>query len=110
VHRSLKPLVEDLGVNIRNLASKLTKAPHIYGLPKVHKEGYPLRASVSGIGSPCHSLAKFLLNIITPVAGKCNTHINNSTDFIQQVREIKIKEGEQMVSFDDINLFTSVPR
>jgi hypothetical protein len=42
VHRSLKPLVEDLGVNIRNLAPKHTKAPRIYGLPKVHKEGYHL--------------------------------------------------------------------
>jgi hypothetical protein len=77
VHRSLKLLVEHLGVNIRNLAPKHTKAPHMYGLPKVHKKGYPLRAIVSGIGSPCHSLARFLLNIITQVAGKSNNHIDN---------------------------------
>jgi hypothetical protein len=110
VHRNLKPLVEDLGVNIRNLAPKHTKVPHIYGLPKVHKEGYPLRAIVSGLGSPFHSLARFLLNFITPVAGKSIKNIDNSIDFIQQVRVIKIEEGDQIVSFDDVNLFTIVPR
>jgi hypothetical protein len=50
------------------------------------------------------------LNIITPVAGKSNTHIDNSIDFIQQVREIEIEEGDQEVSFDVVNLFTSVLR
>jgi hypothetical protein len=50
------------------------------------------------------------LNIITPVAGKSNTHIDNSIDFIQQVIEIKIEEGDQMVAFDVVNLFTIVPR
>jgi hypothetical protein len=57
-----------------------------------------------------HSLASFLLDIITPVAGKSNTHIENSTDFIQQAIEIKIEEGEQMVSFDVVNMFISVLR
>jgi hypothetical protein len=43
---------------------------------------------------------------ITPVAGKSNTHIDNSTDFTQQVREIKIEEWGQMVSFDVFHQFT----
>jgi hypothetical protein len=66
--------------------------------------------SGTGIRLPCHSLARFFLNIITPVAGKSNTHFDNTIDFIQQVGKIKIEEGDQMVSFDVVNLFTSVPR
>jgi hypothetical protein len=95
VHRSLKSLVEDLGVNIRNLTPNTSK-PHIFLVSQkcirkftVHKEVYPLRAIESGIASPCHSFERFLLNIITLVAGKRNTHIDNSIDFIHQVREIK---------------------
>jgi valyl-tRNA synthetase len=65
VQRSLKPLEEDLGVSIKKLAPRHTNAPHVYGLPKVHKKGLPLRAILSDIGSPCHSSARFLLNIIT---------------------------------------------
>jgi hypothetical protein len=64
---------------------------------KVHKEGYPLRVIVSGIGSPCHNLARYLLKIISPVAGKSDSYFKNSMDFIQQVRQIKLEEGDEMV-------------
>jgi hypothetical protein len=37
-------------------------------------------------------------------------YVDNSIDFIQQVREINMEEGDQMVSFDVVNLFPSVPR
>jgi hypothetical protein len=99
-----------LVVSLRNLAPKNTKPPHLYGLPKVHKEGYPLRVIVSGIGSPCHNLAQYLLKIISPVAGKSESYIKNSMDFVQQVRQIKLEEGDEMVSFDVVSLFTSVLR
>jgi hypothetical protein len=69
-----------------------------------------LRAIVSGIGSPCHNLARYLLNIISPLAGKSNSHINNSMDFIEQVKGVKMERDVKIVSFDVVNLFTSVPR
>jgi len=37
--------------------------PRAYGLPKIHKAGYPLRIIVSSIGSPLHSLALFLQDL-----------------------------------------------
>jgi len=38
-----------------------TKAilPRAYGLPKIHKEGHPLRIIISSSGSPLHKLAEF---------------------------------------------------
>lgn len=38
----------------------------LYGLPKVHKEGTPMRPIVSAIGSPTHKLAKELARILSP--------------------------------------------
>lgn len=34
--------------------------PRIYGLPKIHKEGAPLRPIVNTIGGPTYLLAKYL--------------------------------------------------
>jgi len=38
--------------------------PRAYGLPKIHKEGLPLRIIVSSVGSPLHNLATFLQKIL----------------------------------------------
>jgi hypothetical protein len=100
---------EDLGTSKKFLNPKNFKPPHMYGLPKVHKEGFPLRAIVSGLGSPCHPLARYLLKIISPVSGKSNSHVTNSVEFIDQLKQITLEEGDELVSFDVVKLFTSVP-
>ena len=42
------------------LTPRYSSAPQMYGLPKVHKEGTPMRPIVSCIGSPSYNLAKEL--------------------------------------------------
>ena len=51
------------------LTPRYSSAPQINGLPKVHKEGTPMRPIVSAIGSPSYNLAKELARILTPLAG-----------------------------------------
>ena len=43
--------------------------PRIYGLPKIHKDGVPLRPIVSCIKSPTYQLAKHIAQLISPLAG-----------------------------------------
>jgi hypothetical protein len=38
------------------------------------------------------------------------SHINNSFEFIDCIKQIELEEGDQLVSFDVVSLFTSVPR
>jgi hypothetical protein len=38
------------------------------------------------------------------------SHINNSFEFIDCIKHIELEEGDQLVSFDVVSLFTSVPR
>jgi hypothetical protein len=110
VKMSLKGWEDDLGTNKNYLAPTYVKPPHLYRLPKAHKERLPSRAIVSCKGPPCHNLARYFLNFIRPVSGKGLSHINNSFEFIVSIKQIELKEGDQSVSFDVVSLFTSVPR
>uniref|UniRef100_H2ZXP3 Uncharacterized protein n=1 Tax=Latimeria chalumnae TaxID=7897 RepID=H2ZXP3_LATCH len=53
-------------------------SPRFYGLPKIHKEGNPLRPIVSNIGSPTYALAKYLCIIISPLVNNSTCTVKNS--------------------------------
>ena len=83
--------------------------PCIYGLPKVHKANIPVRPIVSSIGSVCYNLARFLADLLSPLVGKSPHHIQNSQDFVEQIKDLKLEEDEILISYDVTALFTSVP-
>ena len=84
-------------------------SPKFYGLPKVHKQGTPLRPIVSSIGAATYQTAKELSRILKPLVGKSRHHIQNNQDFLEDLKGIKISPDEVMMSFDVKALFTSVP-
>ena len=57
--------------------------PKFYGLPKIHKDGVPLRPIVSSRGSITYEVAKELARILKPLVGSSPHHIINTGDFIQ---------------------------
>jgi hypothetical protein len=85
------------------------KPPHIYGLPKVHKAGAPLRPIVSTIGSAFQPLARFLVPILSPLAEKSKISIKNANELLPRLKELKLSKFDLMCSFDVVSLFTSVP-
>ena len=68
--------------------------PKFYGLPKVHKENTPLRPIVSSIGSVSYGVAKEIARIIKPLVGSTEHHVNNSKEFIEEMKKMKLEEGE----------------
>ncbi|KAM4589401.1 uncharacterized protein V3H82_003528 isoform 2-T2 [Fundulus diaphanus] len=83
--------------------------PCLYGLPKIHKEGTPLRPIVSSINSVTYNIAKQLASILAPLVGNTPHHIENSKDFANKVKHLKMAPGETLVSFDVTSLFTCIP-
>ena len=83
--------------------------PKFYGLPKVHKENTPLRPIVSSIGSVSYGVAKEIARIIKPLVGSTEHHVNNSKEFIEEMKKMKLEEGECITSYDVSALFTSIP-
>ena len=79
-----------------------------YGLPMVHKEGIPLRPIVSSIRAVSYEKSKELARILKPLVGKSPHHAHNTKDFIEQIKDIKLKGYQCMMSYDVKALFTSV--
>ena len=81
----------------------------IYGLPKIHKVGKPLRPIVSSIGTFNYKLAKLLANKLDHLR-KTDTIIKNTFTFVDELLSLKYNNSEiKMISFDISNLFTNVP-
>ncbi|KAF7259574.1 hypothetical protein EG68_03657 [Paragonimus skrjabini miyazakii] len=47
--------------NLKNLSLQSSVMPRMYGLPKTHKPGVPVRPVQSTTGSPCHQPAQWLV-------------------------------------------------
>ena len=62
--------------------------PRIYGAPKVHKAGIPLRPIVNTIGSPTYLLAQYLAKKLRPLAGNNSSHIKDSASFVQWTKNL----------------------
>ena len=51
-----------------NLRSSGSHPGKFYGLPKVHKQPVPLRPIISANGTFCHATAKYLAQLLAPLA------------------------------------------
>ncbi|XP_046398161.1 uncharacterized protein LOC124164967 [Ischnura elegans] len=93
----------------KNLQPDAPAPPRLYGLPKIHKKGVPLRPIVSSIASPTYNLAKYLTWLLSPYVGLGEHHVKNSAEFVNILDDIKVKDTDILVSLDVVSLFTRVP-
>ena len=84
-------------------------SPKYDGLPKIHKAGTPLRPIISSTGTATYNTAKELARILKPLVGTSIHHVQNTRDFIKQIKDVRLKDGENIISYDVTSLFTSVP-
>ena len=81
----------------------------MYGLPKVHKNGHPMRPVCSAIGTSTYELGKYVSKVIKPAASNTlGTDLENTFSFVNQIKNIDVT-GAKMVSFDVRSLFTNIP-
>ena len=72
------------------LKSSDGRAPRLYGLPKIHKQGIPLRPIVSFVESPTYNLSKEIARILSHLVGRSERHVKNSYDFVEFLNTIKV--------------------
>ena len=83
-----------------------TTIPTMYGLPKTHKHGVPLRPILSMVGSFNHSFAKWLGRKLEPLrSAKSIARDSFSLGFL---RDSNLNSGF-FVSYDVVSLFTNIP-
>ena len=83
--------------------------PRIYGSPKIHKDGTPLRPIVDFTGSVGYNVAKSLADILSPLVGQSEHHVLNSKNLADDLRDLTIEEDEILNSHDMVALFTNTP-
>ena len=84
-------------------------SPKFYGLPEMHKPGIPLMPIVSSRGTVTYNPAKELAKILKPLVGRSSHHVQNTRDFVEQIKGIRLQQDESIISYDVKALFTSVP-
>ena len=84
-------------------------APRLYGLPKIHKEGVPLRPIVSFVNSPTYNVSRYLARVLSPVVGNTDNTVKNSQHFAEFIRGETLDADQMLVSFDVVSLFTKIP-
>ena len=63
--------------------------PSFYDLPKIHKDGAPLRPIVSSCGAPTHKLAKYLVSVLKSLVAKMESFIWNHAEVVRNRVEPK---------------------
>ncbi|BHF59440.1 hypothetical protein SprV_0100239700 [Sparganum proliferum] len=87
-----------------------TALARFYGLPKVHKDGAPLRPIVSLKGTPTFGLSKWLFRRLKFLTAESDTTVFLSAQFLEKLKWVSLHPNEVMVSFDVTSLFTSIPQ
>ena len=93
----LKKIKSEGGLNEENYKKMYPTgavSPKYYELPKIHKAGTPLRPIISSIGTASYNTAKELARILKPLVGTSIHHVHNTKDFIEQIRDVRLKDGK----------------
>jgi len=98
LYKKLKPQEQD------------TQIPRIWGAPKIHKDGNPLREIVDSTGSITTRIQKYIASILKTYVGKSEYHIENSKHFVESIKDQTVGENETLVSYDVKALYPSVPQ
>ena len=107
--RKIKPNLTDQ--EYKRLYPSGSAPGKFYGTAKLHKisinddvDKLLIRPIISNIGTPTYQLAK----ILSPLAN--SEYIVTSTkDFIEKIKNVKVPDGHQLISFDVKSLFTNMP-
>ena len=103
-----KELLPEAIINvIRPVGSRRSR---MYGLPKVHKEGNPLRPIVSTIRSVQRPVADYLKDVLQPVYEKYATYtVQDTESFVNDIKSLNVdRQNCFMCSFDIKSLFTNI--
>ena len=61
------------------------------------------------LDSPTYMLSKHLAHILRPLMNKTDLTVKNNVEFCEQMKNVKLEEGDELLSFDVVSLFTSIP-
>ena len=110
VNRYLRKLKAEKVINesiYSSLYASGSRPGILYGLPKVHKNGCPIRPITSAIGTFNYKLSKFMVPLLAPVTLNQYT-VRDSFSFAKEICDFNFGDCV-LASFDVKSLFTNIP-
>ena len=107
--KGLKSLPEGI---YKGLFPRDTRLPEFYGLPKIHKEGTPLRPVVAAFDGPLTPVSMLLERIIHQLLKFVPSHIENTAAAICSLEKTfaeRVTEGVIVCTMDVVALYPSIP-
>ena len=90
-----------------------SRTAELYGLPKTHKPGIPLRPIVSACGDPLDKLSWVLERIITQLLIFVPAHLKNTYDYLARLKDTfpnySFPPGTIVFTVDVNNLYGNIP-
>ena len=90
------------------MAPNSPRIPIFYTLTKIHKPKPVGRPIISGCEGPTERIS-FVDRLLQPIAQSQQSYIKDTTDFINFVEKIKIRQKTILVSMDVTSLYTNIP-
>ena len=103
--KASKQLDDELYHLIRPTAAS---TPMLYGLPKLHKDGIPLRPILASTGSFNYQSAVWLNKILMPLR-EHDSNIKDTFDFQEKLSNMVNLSSKILASFDVKSLLTNIP-
>ena len=93
------------------LVSSKPKTPHIYFLPKIHKQKLPPpgRPIVSTNNCPTEKISAFVDHFLSPLVKEQKSYVQDTTDFINKVEGQILSEESIIGTLDVTSLYTNIP-
>lgn len=92
------------------LTQTSTVSPKLYGLPKLHKPNFPIKPGHSNVNSPFSFLSKTLTNHLKNCIPQPASHIKNSFELIDKLKNLHILDDHVLFSLNVASLFTDVTK
>ena len=117
VQRTLKSMKSKFDKNVYKKLYPSSSQPGLFfGLAKIHKmqpndknvDNLPIRPVISNIGTATYQTSKYLAELLKPLA-KSQYTMDSTDNFLERIKNIRVDNGYDMVSFDVVSLFTNVP-
>ena len=93
----------------RFLTNFIPKCPRFYGLPKIHKEGCPLRPIVSQINGPTRGINQLLDTYLTVAEKNIPYILQDTTAFLNVLSQLHVDENTYLFTLDVVSLYTNIP-
>nr|XP_047128840.1 uncharacterized protein LOC124809161 isoform X1 [Hydra vulgaris]XP_047128841.1 uncharacterized protein LOC124809161 isoform X1 [Hydra vulgaris] len=87
-----------------------SRTPLFYGLPKIHKQGTPLRPIVSGCDGPTDNLSEYVVKYLQPMAETLPAYFRDTTHLLRLLSNINSPESPiTLITADVTSLYTNIP-